>query len=168
MKSGGDRVAPAVTHHSAKPALGGGSARGSATGSTTGSAKALALPKPTPTRLNAPTQLNSAQLLSQVEGMVPIPKQLWPELSDGDRIKYVDVDGKFHSGGYVRGVYVKDDVKYLSIEVYRSNNKKIFPFSTRLDRISAIYKRPSVDYIMLSVEIVKLRKDIEALRSSKG
>jgi len=101
------------------------------------------------------------KILEQVEGMIPIPKPLWDELRTGDCIKYVDIDGKFHHGGYVRNVYKnKDGTRYISMEAAQSSRNKAYQFSARLDRIASIYKRPSVDYVLLSMEIVKLRREI--------
>ena len=112
-------------------------------------------------KVQAKLAMGRPELLEQVEGMVSVPKALWDELRTGDCIKYVDIDGKFHHGGYVRSVYKnKDGTWYISMEAAQSSRNKAYQFCARLDRIASIYKHPSVDYVLLSVEIMKLRKEL--------
>ena len=48
----------------------------------------------------------------------------------------------------------------ISMEAAQSSRNKAYQFCARLDRIASIYKHPSVDYVLLSVEIMKLRKEL--------
>lgn len=125
----------------------------------------MSAPRPVPLKTKSP--ITPTKLAENVEGMVIVDRRLWTELLNGDVVKYVDIDGKFHAGGTVQAVFEKDGIKYISIHPNIRTQRKLFPFSARMDRIAVIYKRPSVDYIMLSVEIIKLRKEIEALVGKK-
>lgn len=106
---------------------------------------------------------------------IKVPREYWSMLKSGDRVQYYDIDGKFHTGGYIDRVLLEyvphgktQSHAHIKLVMEHSvSSKKPYSWNVRYDRIRDIYMRPDVATFIMQKEMAKamdvMQRNLEKL-----
>lgn len=153
-----------------KPEKGGG-ARGSDTADARGGAdtkkkkKEPEIKKPVKYEKKELTKDEIKKLLT---GYMSVPKKYWTEFNRGDSIHWIDTDGNFHKGGYVKFTFDKDGTHHIATESVlggKAGDKFYTSRTATVNTTAVIYKKTSIEYYMLvetfGNKIAELQKQLK-------
>lgn len=121
---------------------------------------------------DGPQKLSPEEIAKKLAGYMPVPKRHWGDFCRGDHIRWIDKDGEFSKGGYVRFYFEKEGVRMVQVESILGgfrNDKFYSTYAADLDSNTAVYKKIGVDYHLLRAqfgnEFARLKREIADLKA---
>lgn len=124
--------------------------------------------------------LTREDIKTQLTGYVTVDELLWPTITRGSHVRYIDTDRKYHTGGYIKFINPADQTFTLETSRFGKFSPKnnYHPWILQWHRVRALFKRisPAAKVEITLVrrelsqkdhEIMMLRKRIESIEQVK-
>ncbi len=117
-------------------------------------------------------KLSDEDIQAKLAGYMPVPKRHWGDFGRGDHIRWINKEGVFNKGGFVRFYYETSGVKMVSVEsIFGGSRADKFytSYSTDIESPTMIYKKIGVDYHLLRAqfgnEFARMKRELIELRA---
>lgn len=117
------------------------------------------------TKIKAYTPQQQKELLASY---VKVPQEYWHMFKSGDHIRYYDIDGNFHTGGYIDRVILEyvpkgktQSLTHMKLVKEHSVATKNYSWNVRYDRFKDIYLRPDVATFLVQKEMAEAIKVLQ-------